>query len=106
MTKFLIRASYSPEGAKGLLKAGGTSRRAAIEKMITDIGGKLESFYFAFGDDDVYVIAELPDNVSVAAMALTINASSLASIRTTILLSPEDIDKATELSVSYRSPGH
>ena len=106
MKKFLITASYTTEGVKGLLKVGGTNRKKAVEKMITSLGGKMEAFYYAFGDHDVYVIGEVPDDASLAAFAMTINASGLVSISTTILLSPEEIDKATKVSVDYRSPGN
>jgi uncharacterized protein with GYD domain len=105
MTKFLVKASYTPDGVKGLLKVGGTSRKQAVEKTISEMGGKMESFYFAFGDHDAYVIAELPDAVSGAALALNINATGLASVSTIVLLDPEDIDKAIKQSVSYRAPG-
>ena len=105
MTKFLIKASYTANGIKGVLKEGGTGRRQAVEKMINDIGGKMEAFYFAFGDHDVYVIAELPDMASAAALALTVNSSGLAAISTTLLLDPDEIDKATKISVNYRPPG-
>ncbi|MDQ6842793.1 MAG: GYD domain-containing protein [Bacteroidota bacterium] len=106
MKKFLIKASYTAEGVKGLLKVGGTNRKQAVEKMIVSLGGKMEAFYYAFGDHDVYAIGEVPDDASLAALALTINASGLVSISTTILLSPEEIDKATKVSVDYRSPGN
>ncbi len=106
MTKFLIKASYTSAGVKGLLKVGGTNRKQTVEKMIADMGGKMEVFYFAFGDRDVYVIAALPDTISAAALALTINASGLVSISTTMLLDPEEVDKATKLSVNYRPPGN
>lgn len=106
MTKFLITASYNEDGVRGLLKVGGTNRKEAIEKMIAEMGGKLEVFYFAFGDYDVYAIAELPDNTSAAALALTINASGLVNLSSTILLTPEEIDKATKMSVHYRPPGN
>jgi uncharacterized protein with GYD domain len=105
MTKFLIKASYTPEGVKGLLKTGGTARQQAVEKSLNGLGGKIESFYFAFGDDDVYVIAELPDTISAAALALTINATGLVSLSTTILLDVKDIDEAVKRSVVYRAPG-
>ena len=106
MKKFLIKASYNSDGVKGLLKAGGTSRKQVVEKMIASLGGKLESFYYAFGHHDVYAIAELPDEVTIAAVALTINATGLVSISTTLLLTVEDVDKATKISVDYRSPGN
>ena len=106
MTKFLIKASYTSAGVKGLLNVGGTSRKQAVEKVVADIGGKMECFYFAFGDHDAYVIVDLPDVVSAAALALTINATGLVSISTTTLLDPADVDKATKLSVNYRAPGN
>lgn len=106
MTKFLIKASYTSDGVKGLLKAGGTSRKQAVQKMIADMGGKMESFYFAFGDHDAYIISELPDTVSVTALALTVNASGFVTVSTTILLDPEEVDKATKLSVNYHAPGN
>lgn len=106
MQKFLITASYNEDGVKGLLRAGGTSRVEAVKKMITDIGGKLEAFYFAFGDYDVYAIAELPDSATAAALSLTINASGLVTTSLTVLLTPEEVDKATKISVNYRSPGN
>jgi len=73
--------------------------------MLNDMGGKMDAFYFAFGDSDVYVIGELPDTTTAAALALNINASGLVSISTTILLDPEEVDRATKLAVRYRSPG-
>lgn len=105
MTKYLIKASYNAEGVKGLLKSGGTSRKRAIEKMVKDLGGKLEVFYYAFGDHDVYAICSLPDTATAAAVVLTINASGLVSVSTTVLVEPEEIDKAKDISVTYRTPG-
>jgi uncharacterized protein with GYD domain len=106
MKKFLFRASYTAEGVKGLLKVGGTNRKQAVEKMITDLGGKLEALYFAFGDHHVYVIAEVPDETTMAAFAMTINASGFVFISASALLSPEEIDQATKISVNYRTPGN
>jgi len=105
MAKFLIKASYNAEGTKGLLKTGGTKRKEVVEKMITGIGGKLETFYFAFGDHDVYAIADLPDATTGAALALTINASGMVAITTTMLLTPGEVDKAAKMSVNYLPPG-
>ena len=106
MTKFLVKASYTPEGAKGLLRAGGTARKEAVEKTVNDMGGKLLAFYFAFGEYDAYVIVELPDNVTAAALALNINTSVQVSVSTTVLLDPADVDEAAKRSVSYRVPGN
>ena len=106
MPKYLVQASYTPEGAKGLLKDGGTKRRAAVEEMAFGLGGSLEAFYYAFGDADVCVIVNAPDNVTAAAVSLAVNASGAVNLKTTPLLTPEDIDQATKKSVSYRPPGH
>ena len=105
MPKFLIQANYVGEGIKGLLKEGGTSRRAAAEKAIKSMGGTLETFYYAFGDTDAFVIADLPDNISTAALALTIGASGAVTVKTTVLITPEEVDIAVKKSPSYRPPG-
>jgi len=105
MAKYLWEVSYGPEGAKGILKDGGTKRREVVGAAIKAQGGKLEAFYFAFGKSDAYLIADVPDHVSVAAVALVVNASGAASVRTTVLLTPEEIDQAAEKSVTYTPPG-
>jgi uncharacterized protein with GYD domain len=105
MAKFLVEAKYTSEGAKGIMKEGGSARRAAIEKAVTGLGGRLEAFYFAFGDADAYVIVDLPDNVSAAAMALTVGQSGLASTKTIVLLTMEEADAASKKTVTYRGPG-
>ena len=105
MPKFLWKASYTSEGVKGLLKDGGTGRQAAVEKMTQALGGKLEAFYFAFGEDDVYVIADLPDKSTAAAISLTINAQGAVQLKTVELLSAAELDEATKKSVDYRPPG-
>jgi uncharacterized protein with GYD domain len=105
MAKFLFEANYTPEGAKGIIKDGGSARRAAIEAAVKGVGGRLESFHFAFGGVDAYVIVDLPDNVTAAAMALAVGQSGLASTKTVVLLTPEDVDAATKKSVTYRGPG-
>jgi len=105
MPKFLLRANYTPTGMKGLLTEGGTGRREAVAKMIADVGGTLESFYFALGEDDVFMIADVPDNVSTAALSMMVCASGSATTRTTVLMTPEDMDRATGVHVDYRPPG-
>ena len=106
MPKYLITASYTAEGAKGVLKEGGTKRRQAAEQAIKSAGGKLEAFYFAFGDNDAFVIVDAPDHASVAAMSLAINASGAVRTKTVVLLTPEEIDQATKKGTTYRAPGH
>ncbi len=105
MTKYMLQVSYTAEGARGLLKEGGTSRRAMVEDMVKHTGGSLEGFYYTFGDDDVVVIADLPDAKTATAISLSVGASGAARVSTTVLLSPEDVDDATQISVGYRAPG-
>jgi len=105
MPKYLFQANYVGEGVKGLLKEGGSSRRAAVEKAVKSMGGKLETFYFAFGEVDAYVIVDLPDNAAAAALALTVSASGAAVAKTTVLMTPEELDNAAKRTPSYRPPG-
>jgi uncharacterized protein with GYD domain len=105
MARYLIRATYTAEGARGLLKEGGSKRRATLEQLVQKIGGSLEAFYFAFGEDDVYVLARLPDNVTAAAVGLTVSAAGAVRTSTVVLLTPEEIDEAAKKSVEYRAPG-
>ncbi len=105
MAKYMVKASYTAEGAKGVQSAGGTSRRDAVAKMAEGLGGSLESFYFAFGETDAYVLLELPDNLSAAAASIAVNTSGGASSEVVVLLTPEDVDEAAKLSVDYRPPG-
>ena len=105
MPKYLIQASYTTEGTKGVLKGGGSARRSAAKQAIEGVDGRLEGFYFAFGEDDVFAILDAPDNVSVAAAALVINASGAVHTKTTILMTPEEIDQAVKKTVRYRPPG-
>lgn len=88
-----------------MIAKGGTARREAVEKMAADLGGRVESFYFGFGEGDAFVTAELPDNVGAAAIALAVGASGMATVRTTVLLTPEEIDRAAAASVNYAPPG-
>ncbi len=105
MPKYLIEASYTVEGVKGVQSAGGSSRRDAIAALAESVGGRLESVYFAFGERDVYTVVDLPDNESATAVALTVNASGAVKVRTTVLVTAEEVDAAAKRSVEYRSPG-
>jgi uncharacterized protein with GYD domain len=105
MPKYLAHASYTVEGVKGLIKDGGSKRREVVEQLTKGLGGTLEAFYYAFGDDDVFVIFDLPDNVSATAASLVINAAGAAKVKITVLLTPEEVDQATKTSVDYRPPG-
>jgi uncharacterized protein with GYD domain len=105
MPKYMWQASYAAEGVKGVLKEGGSGRRAAIQKLTENLGGRLEAFYFAFGSDDVIVIADLPDQRTAAAIGLAVNADGHTSLKTVVLLTPEEIDEAVKTAVDYRPPG-
>jgi uncharacterized protein with GYD domain len=105
MAKYLWQVNYVGEGLRGLVNEGGSSRRAVVEKIIDSMGGKLEAFCYAFGETDLYVIADMPDNVSTAALTLTIAASGAVTLKTTVLMTPEEIDKAVKKTPSYRPPG-
>jgi uncharacterized protein with GYD domain len=105
MPKYLVEASYTAEGVKGLQSAGGSARRDAVKKTAESLGGSVESFHFAFGGSDVYTIIDLPDNEAAAALALTVNASGAVTTRTVVLLEPEEVDAAAKRSVDYQAPG-
>lgn len=105
MARYLIVASYTVDGIRGVLEGGGSARRDAVSKTIAGLGGRLESFDFAFGADDAYVIVDLPDNVAAAAIGLAVAASGMVSTRTVVLLTPEEIDRAAATQVAYRPPG-
>ena len=106
MAKYMIKASYSAEGMKGVMAKGGTSRKDAIEKLVTGVGGSVESLYFAFGDDDVYVIVDAPGHEVMAAVAGTVaSTGALSGYKTTVLLTAEQMDAAADMSVDYTPPG-
>lgn len=105
MARYMIKVSYSKEGMQGVMKEGAANRRDFISKMVAEIGGSIETFDFAFGDTDVYVIAELADNITAAAVATAVGASGAGSAETVVLLSPDEIDAAIAKHVPYRAPG-
>jgi uncharacterized protein with GYD domain len=105
MPKYLFQGSYTEKGLSGLLKEGGSKRRDAAEQVIKSVGGTLEAYYFAFGDNDFYVIADTPDNVSTSAASLIVNASGAVKVKTIVLLTPEEVDQVIRKSVNYRPPG-
>ena len=105
MPKYLIAASYNADGVKGVLKGGGSARRDVVRAMVEGLGGKLESLYFAFGSDDVFATVDLPDNVTAAAMGLTVSATGLVATRTVVLLTPGEMDDAANRKVDFTPPG-
>jgi uncharacterized protein with GYD domain len=107
MPRYLVTASYTSEGARGVIgSGGGTGRVEAVRQLIESVGGTVESFYFAFGGNDVYITVEVPDHASMAAVILTVRASgALSAAETVVLLTPEEIDAAARLTPVYRAPG-
>lgn len=105
MPKYLWKIRYTQDGAKGLLKEGGSSRVTMVEKLVTNMGGSLEGFYFAFGETDAYIIADMPSNSDVAAITMTVAAAGGATAETVALMTPEEADEAARKTVEYRAPG-
>ena len=105
MPKYLFEASYTTEGVKGVASKGGSARRDAIQQMFEASGGTLEGFYFAFGDSDAYVFGDLPSNEAATAIALNVNQSGGATVKTVVLLTPDEVDAAANASIEYRPPG-
>jgi len=106
MAKYMIKASYSPEGIKGVMAKGGTARADAIGKLVAGVGGSVESVYFAFGQDDIYIIADGPSHEAMAAVAGTVSSTgALSSYETIVLLTAEQMDAAANMSVDYTPPG-
>ena len=105
MPKYLFEATYTTEGVKGVASKGGSARRDAIEQLFQASGGQMEGFYFAFGDSDAYVFGDLPSNEAATSIALNVNQSGGAVVKTVVLLTPEEVDAAAQASVEYRPPG-
>ena len=105
MPKYLVTGSYTAEGLKGLLKEGGSGRRKAVEDAVKHMGGKLEAYYFAFGDSDVVSIVDVPDNVTAAALAIGISSTGTVGTKTTVLLTAEEIDRAKAMTIAFRAAG-
>jgi uncharacterized protein with GYD domain len=105
MAKFLVRANYTGDGAKGLMTEGGSKRRDAAAAAIESVGGTLDCMYYAFGDTDVYAICDMPDNASATAVSLLINSSGAVNLNLVPLMTPEDVDAAATKTPSYRAPG-
>lgn len=105
MPKYLVAGSYTREGVAGILAKGGSSRRDAAAAAVSSLGGQLEWLYFAFGDRDIVLIVDVPNDEAAAAVSMTVNASGAVTIKTTPLLTPEQVDEAARRSVEYRPPG-
>ena len=105
MAKYLFHASYGTESMVGLLKDGGAKRREVVQSIIEQAGGTMEAFYFSFGDADAYTIADLPGDATAVAFSLAAASTGVIRLKTTVLVTPETIDEAIALNVSFRAPG-
>jgi uncharacterized protein with GYD domain len=105
MPKYLFQGSYTVEGLRGLLREGGTKRREAVEQVVKALGGTLEAFYYAYGGDDFFILADMPDSVTTTALSLAVHATGAVAFKTVVLVTPEEVDAAVKKSVSYRPPG-
>jgi uncharacterized protein with GYD domain len=105
MPKYLFEVRYTLEGMKALKEHGGSARVAASKAFVEELGGTIESFYFAFGERDAFIIADLPDNVTSAAAGLIVGASGGINSTVTVLLTPEEIDEAAKRQYTFRPPG-
>ena len=105
MPKYLVQGSYSNQGLSGLLKEGGSKRQHAAEEAVKGLGGRLEAFYYAFGNDDFVIILDVPSNVDATALSLAANATGAVKSRMTVLITPEEVDQATKRTVNFRAPG-
>lgn len=105
MSKFLMQVSFTRDGIRGFTKEGGTKRREAVRQFFGAVGGKLETLYFAFGDTDVFAVAEFPDNVSAAAVSLAANSAGVVHVKATVLITPEEMDQAAQKCEGLRPPG-
>jgi uncharacterized protein with GYD domain len=105
MPKYLLEVNYTLDGIRGVVDKGGSARKSAAQAAAKSVGGKLDVFYFAFGGTDVVTIADLPDNTAAAALALAVTAGGGASVRTVVLLTPDEIDAAVDKTVKYTPPG-
>jgi uncharacterized protein with GYD domain len=105
MAKFLAKANYTQAGVQGLLNDGGSKRRDVVTKLAESLGGRVESFYYAFGDTDIYAVFDFPDGIGAAAASLVVSAAGGAEVTMTALLTPEEVDEAAKRSADYTAPG-
>jgi uncharacterized protein with GYD domain len=105
MPKYMVHASYTAEGARGVLATGGSARRKATEAAVASVGGKVEAFYFSFGATDAVIIMDVPSQAAASALALAVAASGAIRPETIVLITPEEVDEAAEMRVEYRPPG-
>jgi uncharacterized protein with GYD domain len=94
MPHYLVQVGYNTSGIAGLVKDP-QDRIEKVRPAVEAMGGRIECAYYAFGKYDILLICEMPDNASAAGFALAVGAGgTVASYRTTVLLSPEEAVEA------------
>ena len=107
MSKFLIEASLTTQGVKGVQAEGGSARREAVKKALESVSGQLEAFYFCFGEYDGVVIYEVPDDTTTTAIAMAAtSAGHLKASHTTKLFTVEETMEAMRKagSLTFQGP--
>ncbi len=105
MAKYLYHGTYTDKGLQGLMKEGGSKRVEVTKRAIESLGGTMESYHFAFGCNDFYIVVDIPDHASAVAGLMIANASGVVRVNTTVLLSPAEIDAAVQKTVDWTPPG-
>jgi uncharacterized protein with GYD domain len=106
MPKFLFKVRYTSEGLEGVMNSGGSARRAVADDLAKELGGVVESFHFAFGEDDAFVIGDLPDNRAAATLAMTVASSGRVAVTTVPLITVDEVDAiASGRKLEYSPPG-
>jgi uncharacterized protein with GYD domain len=94
MPHYLIQVAYNTSGVAGLVKEP-QDRIAKVSPAVEALGGRIEGAYYAFGEYDIVLFAEMPDNASAAAFALAVGAGGTVSkYKTTVLLTPDEAVEA------------
>ena len=107
MPTFMVQASYT-NTAWGMLVQRTENRMEALKPMMDRLEGRILSWYYTFGDYDVVVVFEVPNNVTAAAVSMAIAGSgAVKEFKTTVLMSPDEGFDAMLLAqgAGYRQPG-
>jgi uncharacterized protein with GYD domain len=103
--KYLLKVSYTTDGVAGLAAHGGSERREVVTRLVEDVGGTLEAFYFAWGDVDAYLVVDVPTPAVMVSLSLSVNQSGATTFTTVPLLTPEELDAGAEALPGYLPPG-
>ena len=107
MALYLFRFAYTPESWAALMESP-ADRRDMLASRLFSFGGRLQGFWYCFGDSDGYALAEIPDNVSAAAVSVAVKATgAFRTLDATVLLSAEEMVEAMSRAgdFAYVKPG-